>query len=132
MVYYKLLHWMDVASCSGTGYKPSRIWQGSGVFDKWQVANVLTLWIQISHKAIMNRLIDYWSHYSYLCNNSDVYSFSYFIQIGKASAGTMYIVSLVALQEILAFIAKKIAQQQIWQKFRKLWGKDLKSVRPLY
>lgn len=41
-----------------------------------------------------------------MCNNSDVYTFSYFLQTGKASAGTVYIVLHVSLQEIFAFIGK--------------------------
>lgn len=61
----------------------------------------------------MNKLMNYQSLYWYLCNNLDVYTSSYFMQIGKASAGIVYTVLHVALQERSAFIVKNIRQQQI-------------------
>lgn len=41
----------------------------------------------------------YWSHYLYLCNNSDVYTSSFMNFIGKDSAGIVYAVLHAALQE---------------------------------
>lgn len=65
--------------------------------------------ISQSHYEQAYGLQAYESHYSYLCSNSDVYTFFCFIQIGKASVGTVDKFHMLHFRKYLHLLLKYTA-----------------------